>query len=36
MLHKTPRPPGFIHNPVFGTDALFIRTKNRVGARSAQ
>jgi hypothetical protein len=26
----------FIHNRVFGTDALFIRTKNRVGARSAQ
>jgi hypothetical protein len=33
-------PPGavlvFIHNHVFGTDALFIRTKNMVGARSAQ
>jgi hypothetical protein len=26
----------FIHNHVFGTDALFIRTKNMVGARSAQ
>jgi hypothetical protein len=26
----------FIHNRVFGTDALFIRTKNMVGARSAQ
>jgi len=26
----------FISNPVFGTDSLFIRTKNRVGARSAQ
>jgi len=23
----------FIHNRVFGTDALFIRTKNTVGAR---
>jgi hypothetical protein len=23
----------FIHNHVFGTDALFIRTKNMVGAR---
>jgi hypothetical protein len=26
----------FIHNRVFGTDALFIRTKSTVGARSAQ
>jgi hypothetical protein len=26
----------FIHNPVFYTDALFIRIENRVGARSAQ
>jgi hypothetical protein len=26
----------FIRNRVFGADALFIRTKNRVGARSAQ
>jgi hypothetical protein len=26
----------FIHNRVFGTDALHIRTKNTVGARSAQ
>ena len=27
---------GFIHNRVFRTDALFIRTENTVGARSAQ
>jgi hypothetical protein len=26
----------FIHNRVFGTDTPFIRTKNTVGARSAQ
>jgi hypothetical protein len=26
----------FIHNRVFGTDALHIRAKNTVGARSAQ
>jgi len=26
----------FIHNRVFGADVLFIRTKNTVGARSAQ
>jgi hypothetical protein len=26
----------FIHNHVFGADALFIRTKNMVGARCAQ
>jgi hypothetical protein len=26
----------FIHNRVFCTDALFIRTENTVGARSAQ
>jgi hypothetical protein len=26
----------FIHNPVFDTDAFFIRIENRVGARSAQ
>jgi len=26
----------FIHNRVFGTDTLFIRTKNTVGAQSAQ
>ena len=28
--------PVFIHNRVFGADTLFIRTKNRVGAQSAQ
>ena len=28
--------PGFVHNRVFGADTLFIRTKNRVGAQSAQ
>jgi hypothetical protein len=27
---------GVYHNRVFGTDALFIRTENAVGARSAQ
>jgi hypothetical protein len=26
----------FIHNRVFGADTLFIRTKNTVGAQSAQ
>jgi hypothetical protein len=26
----------FINNRVFGTDALFIRTENRVGAQRAQ
>jgi hypothetical protein len=26
----------FIHNRVFCTDAIFIRTENAVGARSAQ
>jgi hypothetical protein len=28
--------PVFVHNRVFGADTLFIRTKNRVGAQSAQ
>jgi hypothetical protein len=27
---------GFVHNRIFCTDALFIRTKNAVGAPSAQ
>jgi hypothetical protein len=27
---------GLIHDPVFGTDALFIGTKNKVRAQSAQ
>ena len=27
---------GLIQNPAFGTDVLFIRTKSRVGAQSAQ
>jgi hypothetical protein len=26
----------FVHDHVFGTDALYIRTENMVGARSAQ
>jgi len=34
ILDKSnPKPWFSIHNRVFGTDALFIRTKNRVGAR---
>jgi hypothetical protein len=37
ILEKTPALSlVFIHNRVFGTDALLIRTKNSVGARSAQ
>jgi len=38
ILDKThPKPVvAFFHNRVFGTDTLFIRTKNTVGARSAQ
>jgi len=38
ILYKNPRQTtfAFIHNRVFGTDALFIRTKSTVGARSAQ
>jgi hypothetical protein len=37
ILDKTTQAvPAFIHNRVFCTDALFIRTENAVGARSAQ
>jgi len=38
ILYKNPPQTAFvfIHNRVFGTDALFIRTKSTVGARSAQ
>jgi len=38
ILYKEPpqTASAFVHNRVFGTDALFIRTKNTVGARSAQ
>jgi hypothetical protein len=35
-LYKNPNRPGFVANRVFRADALFIRTKNTVGARSAQ
>jgi hypothetical protein len=34
ISYKSKALVAFIHNRVFGTDALFIRTKNRVGARS--
>jgi len=38
ILYKEPSQTAsaFVHSRVFGTDALFIRTKNTVGARSAQ
>jgi hypothetical protein len=38
ILYKNPPQTAFafIPNRVFCTDALYIRTKNRVGARSAQ
>jgi hypothetical protein len=38
ILDKNQTQTGFvsINNRVFGTDALFIRTQNTVGARSAQ
>jgi hypothetical protein len=33
ILYKNQTAFAFIHNRVFGTDTLFIRTKNMVGAR---
>jgi hypothetical protein len=35
-LNTPPTAFAFIHNRVFGADTLFIRTKNTVGAQSAQ
>jgi len=34
--NKSPNRPCFFQNLVFRTDTLFIRTENKVGARSAQ
>jgi hypothetical protein len=36
LIKATPGRIGFSHNHVFGTDTLLIRTKDMVGARSAQ